>query len=82
MTKETTASAKEKSDLLIGIVKDTYTGFIDFGFKHGTILLIIIGWIMTSERTQKIIAASPEVKSVVVSGALILTILFSFWCCK
>src|SRR5262245_59375167 len=49
------ASPKEQFDLLFGLLKDHYTGLIDFQFKHGTVLTLFIGWAIASEQAEKFV---------------------------
>jgi len=38
------ASRKAKFDMLFGLLKEHYAGLIDFEFKHGTVLTLLLGW--------------------------------------
>jgi hypothetical protein len=46
------ASPKEKFDVLFGLLKDHYAGLIDFEFKHGTVLTLLLGWAIASKDAQ------------------------------
>ena len=46
---ETEAVLKEKHEYLVAVLKDTYSGLIDFAFKHGALLAIALGWLVTSD---------------------------------
>jgi hypothetical protein len=39
------ATQREEYELLARTLKETRDGLIDYSFKHGTILTLIIGWI-------------------------------------
>jgi hypothetical protein len=39
------ATPREEYELLARTLKETRDGLIDYSFKHGTILTLIIGWI-------------------------------------
>jgi hypothetical protein len=52
------ATPREEHELLYGLMKDSYTGLIDFEFKHGTVLTLIAGWFITSDKARDFIATN------------------------
>jgi hypothetical protein len=52
------ATAREEYELLARTLKETRDGLIDYSFKHGTILTLIIGWIVSSGTTQEFLKGS------------------------
>jgi len=50
------ATPREEHELLYGLMKDSYTGLIDFEFKHGTVLTLIAGWFITSDKARDFIS--------------------------
>ena len=76
------ASAKEKHDLLYGMLKDGYSGVIDFEFKHAGFMAVVIGWLATSKQTQLVLSDPNSTIPKVVGTILILslTLFHSVWC--
>jgi len=46
------AFPKEKFDTLFGLLKDHYTGLLDFEFKHATVLTLLLGWGLVSPNSD------------------------------
>jgi hypothetical protein len=65
------ATLKEEYELLYGLMKDSYSGLIDFEFKHGTILLVMAGWFITSDKAREFLSIS------ILSVLLVLVILIA-----
>jgi hypothetical protein len=57
-TPNDTASTRELHDAVFSCFKDLPSKLADLAFKQSTILLITIGWLVTSERTQELLANS------------------------
>lgn len=73
------SSPKEEYALLYSILEQTYKGFIDFEFRHGGFLALIIGWLATSERAQLTIANAWCVRFGFTVSIGILTVLHAIW---
>src|ERR1051325_9071521 len=56
------ASTKEKHDFLIGVLKEMRAGVVDFMFKQGAILTLVMGWVISVEPAQKFFKAHPEAR--------------------
>lgn len=42
------ATDKEKHEFLAAILKETRYGLVDFMFKHGAVVMLFLGWIVSS----------------------------------
>lgn len=74
------ASRKEEHELLYGMLKGAYTGLIDFEFKHAGFMAVVIGWIVTSQHAQLVIASSLPVRVIGTVVVVALTALHGLWC--
>lgn len=72
-------SLKEKHDLLYGIHKQLFSTLLDFEFKHGTILIVIVGWVLTAQRTQELFASSVAIRIGISMAVFSLTLLHAIW---
>ena len=73
------SSLKDKHDLLYGIHKQLFSTLLDFEFKHGTILIVIVGWVLTAQRAQELIASSVTIRIGISIAVLSLTLLHAIW---
>lgn len=73
------ASLKDKNEYLVGVLKDTYSGLIDFAFKHGALLAIAMGWLVTSDSARAFLAQSYISKFSLCAAALLLTYFHYRW---
>lgn len=73
------SSLKEKHDLLYGIHKQLFSTLLDFVFKHVTVLIVIIGWILTAQQAQELIASSVAIRIGISMLILSLTLLHATW---
>jgi hypothetical protein len=46
------ASAKEKFDVLFGLLRDNFNEIVDNSFRHATVEALILGWLITSENAR------------------------------
>ncbi len=65
--------------LLFDQLKSSYDDLIQFEFKHGTILIAIIGWLLTSKQTHTLLASSQLLCIVGVIVILSLSAMHAFW---
>jgi hypothetical protein len=68
------ASDKERCDFLITLLKETRYGLIDFCFKHSAIVLLFLGWIVSSDKAQEFFRTSSRIRilgSIVLASAVI-----------
>src|SRR5690348_13140796 len=65
------ATPGEEYELLYGLMKESYSGLIDFEFKHGTILSLVAGWFITSDKARDFVSTS------IISVLLVLVILIA-----
>ena len=71
MENDRRASRREQYELLLDVLKDTRSGLVDYSFKNGAILTLFLGWIVSSQETQRFFDASVGRKTA--GSALILT---------
>lgn len=64
------------------MLEKSYNGLIDFEFKHGGFIAIVIGWLATSERAQLVITASVWIRIAGTISIIALTILHAIWCSR
>src|SRR5262249_51645917 len=73
-TSQEVASDKGKNDFLINLLKETRYGLIDFCFKHSAIVLLFLGWIVSSDKAQEFFRMSSRIRilgSMVLASAVI-----------
>ena len=70
------ASEEAKFDLLYEALKGYQTGFIDAAFKTTASLLVVAGWLMTSEAARKFLGGSPVLRRTAVVAILIAGLLY------
>ena len=73
------ATPKERNDILVDQLKEYYAGIIDFEFKQGAVLLLILGWLLSTEAARKVMAADWAARAGVCSAALLLTAFHAVW---
>jgi hypothetical protein len=56
------ATNAEKHEYLTQLLDMYYKGVIDFAFKHGVILIAILGWVISSETAQRFLANSSNAR--------------------
>ena len=74
-----TASAREIHESLYGDLKDFRKGLIDFEFKQGTIVVFVIGWLLTSAQAQEVVGTSSKMQALVMFGLLALSGSHALW---
>jgi len=73
------ASAKEKHDFLVGVLKETRAGVVDFMFKQAAILTLVLGWVISSQTAQAFFAAQPEARYAAAAGVIFLCPFLTRW---
>lgn len=76
---ESTASAKDKHDYLVALLKESRYGMIDFMFKQAAVLTLLIGWIVSSDKARDFIADNPMVRNMGAGVVAFYSFLFVFW---
>jgi hypothetical protein len=76
---DTEAGLKEKHEYLVAVLKDTYSGLIDFAFKRGALLAIAMGWLVTSDDARAFLAHSSTSKFCLCAAVILLTYFHSRW---
>lgn len=74
-----TLSNRDRFNVLHGTLSWLYSALIDFEFKHGSLLAIVLGWLITAENAQKFFAMSLLARISITIAMLSLTILHAFW---
>ena len=75
----TDASRKDKHKQLFEALKQNFQGLIDYEFRHGTLLIIILGWVLTTQRAQEIFAVSHTIKMMFTFAIVLLTSFHAMW---
>jgi hypothetical protein len=73
------ASPKEKFETLFGLLKDHYAGFLDFEFKHATVLTLLLGWGLVSNDARSFFDDHPEIARCGCVGLIIYLVFYSIW---
>lgn len=73
------ATPKERNELLLGLLKDHYAGIVDFEFKHGTLLALALGWLITSESARIYLSEHGLARYGLCGMVLLLTCLHARW---
>jgi hypothetical protein len=73
------ATLKERNDLLVALLKEHYSGLIDFEFKQGTVLTLVVGWILSSEVARRTFAADGIAAGAVCVSVALLAIFHAVW---
>lgn len=73
------ATQKEQHDLLIGLLKDHYTGLVSFEFSQAMILIVVIGWLITSESARSYIQNQPVIAYGMCAIGLMSTCFHAMW---
>jgi hypothetical protein len=75
----TQASPKDRYTLLSGMLKDYYTGLIDFEFKQCSLLALVAGWLITSDGARRFLLERPVIQAVLIGFLVLLTCFHSTW---
>lgn len=73
------SSPKEKFDVLYGMLKQTQEWLIDFEFKQGAFLFIVLGWTVSSDKAQAFFRAHPSMQLGMTALMLGLTSFHAYW---
>jgi len=76
---DTEASLKDQHEYLVSVLKDTYSGLIDFAFKHGALIAIAMGWLVTSDDARAFLAQSPISRFCLCAAVILLTSFHARW---
>ena len=61
---------------LIAILKESRYGLVDFMFKHGTVLMLFLGWIVSSDRARQFLSGTFQTRVIVTSLIISYFIVF------
>lgn len=73
------ASRREEFDLLYDMLKQTQDWLIDFEFKQGAFLFIVLGWTVSSDKAQAFFRAHPFMQVAMTALMLGLTMFHAYW---
>jgi hypothetical protein len=73
------ATAKEKHDFLVALLKESRYGLVDFMFKQAAILFLFLGWIMTSDSVRQFLASSPSMRTFCIFLTIFYAVAFAKW---
>ena len=76
------ASAKEKFDMLFGLLKDYFNQMVDNSFRHATVEALILGWLITSESARNFLHNNPVVSWFACGWILLYAAFHSTWIWK
>jgi hypothetical protein len=75
------STKKQEFDVLFDLYKLIYDRFFDFALKNGMFTAIVLGWIWTSESTQKLITEHGcPLKIAASAGMLLYSSFHAYWC--
>lgn len=74
-----TATKKERNEILVCLLKEHYSGLIDFEFKHGGVLALIMGWLLSSDTARKTISNEQIAAWGICGTVLMLTFFHALW---
>jgi hypothetical protein len=73
------ASAKERFEMLYDTLQQFYSGLIEFEFKHGAFLFLILGWLLTADKAQLFLKDHPPVRCLLMFSIVGLTAFHAIW---
>lgn len=76
------ASAKEKFDMLFGLLKEYFNQMVDNSFRHATVEVLILGWLITSESARNFFQNNHMVSWFACSVTLLYATFHSTWIWK
>lgn len=80
MTREEEILDKDKFELLYSITKQWYDSLIAFQFRFTGFILLVLGWLITTENTKNFIRSHKQISNVSIPILLIFTVaLHAIW---
>lgn len=76
------ASDKEIHELLISLLQKYYSGLIDFAFKNGAILTLILGWLIASDTAQAFFSSTMTIQLISIGMMSLYAIAHGLWVYK
>jgi hypothetical protein len=76
---EVSASPQERFEVLYDTLQQFHAGLIEFEFKHGAFLFLILGWLLTAEKAQLFLKDHPSVRCLLILSIIGLTTFHSIW---
>jgi len=76
------ASVKEKFDLLFVLLKDYFNQIVDNSFRHATVEVVVLGWLISSESARNFFQSNRVVSWYACSVTLLYAIFHSIWIWK
>ena len=66
-------------EYLVGQLSERKKELVEAAFKHGAVICLVLGWIVSSEQAQRFFAASWWVRAFASVGLLTYAVLYSCW---
>jgi hypothetical protein len=74
-----TAPENEQHEYLVALLKESRYHLIDFMFRQATVLTLLIGWIVSSDKARDFIATAQGVRTIAVIAVTLYCALLMFW---
>jgi hypothetical protein len=78
-SKPVTAEKSEIHEFLVEDLSDQRKSLVDFAFKHGTLTMLLLGWIITSKDAHELIPKTPIVRFGLIAIVIGYAILYAGW---
>lgn len=66
-------------EFLVGQLAERKKELVDAGFKHGAVICLVLGWIVSSQQAQRFFAASWWVRLLATAGLITYAIVYTCW---
>ncbi|ABW32780.1 hypothetical protein [Acaryochloris marina] len=73
------ATKKERAEQLLSVVSGIYSTMLEMQLKNSALLVIVIGWLASSETLQKFIKSAPIIPPATTVAMLLLPIIYIKW---
>jgi hypothetical protein len=66
-------------EFLVGHLAERKKELVDAGFKHGAVICLVLGWIVSSQQAQRFFATSCWVRFLATAGLIAYAIVYTGW---
>ena len=73
------ASRQERHDFLASLLKETRSSVVDFMFKQTAVLMLVLGWLLSSKEARDFIQAHPFLRLVFIPSICFYFSFLVFW---
>jgi len=70
---------KERHDFLASVLKESRSELVDFMFKQGAVLTLILGWILSSKEAHDFIQTHPCIRFIGIPSTCMYFVLLVYW---